>query len=83
MATFKDPEVGDVIYVHAQKPGKIIAIFSNSHGDQCIAIQWIDGTRDVITAKRVKDFNALIKDHEKKLRTHLGNLLKVLKMEVK
>ena len=78
MAIFVDPVVGDTVYVHASRPGIVKSV-----DDEKIVIVWIDGSTTYVTGfdRRMKSFDELIKDHEKKINTHKTNLEKLKRLK--
>src|ERR1700675_2957046 len=71
-----DPKVGDYVYKHCHpmKPGIILAVLGKDFGGYftCVRVQWLgeELKPQIETTAALKDFNALIADHRKKLATH-------------
>ena len=79
-----NPKVGDYVYRHCkpQQPGVIRTVDGKDFHRYFIMVhvQWLDGQITPETTSGLKDFNALIADHEKKLATHKKTLAKLQEM---
>lgn len=87
----KECTVGQYVYKYGspQKPGKIISLTKKCTPRKignitlsggywtCAEVKWIDGTVSGWDVLSLKDFNDLIADHEKKLKTHRDKLPKL------
>ena|ERR1035438_7636602 len=86
-----EPKVGQYVYKHCvpQNPGVIISVDGKDFGGYftCIHVQWLKAKPgQEITAETtsgLKDFDALIVDHRKKLSTHEANHQRLTNMIVK
>jgi hypothetical protein len=71
--------IGKLVYTafRAQCPGKIIkelSISESRYPTRNVLVKFIDGTESEMSCIYLKDFDALIADHEKKLSTHKSKL---------
>jgi hypothetical protein len=86
-----DPKVGQYVYKHCkpQNPGVIVSVDGKDFGGyfMCVHVQWLKAKpgSEVTgeTTAGLKDFEALIKDHRKKLNTHEANHQRLTNLEVK
>jgi hypothetical protein len=84
-----DPKVGDFVYRHCypQKPGIIRAVLGKDFGEYfvCVRVQWLGGEPEgrIESTDSLKDFNALIADHRKKLTTHETSLMRLKSLQNK
>lgn len=89
IAGYMRPEIGDFVYkaFRPQTPGKAIEIIEGpthvagtgkiwKEADR-VRIKWINGEITIENSLFLKDFRALIADHEKKLATHRSKLAKL------
>ena len=70
-----DPKVGQHVYRHGLplKAGTIIEVYL--YGS--VRILWVSGETTLEWTLELRDFDALIADHQKKLNTHLQTLKKL------
>jgi hypothetical protein len=47
-----------------------------------VKVKWLNGTTEVVSTSRLNDFDALIEDHKKKLRTHEATLGKLIALSL-
>jgi ribosomal protein L7/L12 len=82
-----DPKVGDYVYRACKplRPGIIRTVDGKDFGGYftCIHVQWLDGQVSAETTAGLKDFNALIADHRKKLATHETSLMRLKSLQNK
>jgi hypothetical protein len=73
------PKVWQTVYKHGtpQKPGVIMSVDSKKSKDFMVHVKWLDGSITSEFTCGLKDFGALIADHQKKLNTHQHNLRKL------
>jgi hypothetical protein len=86
--TVNDPKVGDFVYKHYHplKPGIIVAVLGKDFGGYfvCVRVQWLSELSSRIeTTAALRDFNALIEDHRKKLATHETTLMRLKSLQNK
>ena len=77
--TVQIPAVGQLVYKSSspQKPGKIDVVISEREFDYLVKVTWVDKTFSNESTMILMDFDSLIKDHQKKLDSHLKNKLKL------
>jgi hypothetical protein len=82
MATcVNEPKIGQYVYKHCcpQNPGIIVSVDGKDFGGYftCVHVRWLTSKPgQEVTAETtagLKDFEALIADHRKKLNTHEAN----------
>ena len=77
----RDAKVGDFVYkpYSPNKAGKVVKVQEGDHQcDPLLTIKWLDGTTtEDLIEWRVSDFEALLEDHKKKVRTHQATLKKL------
>jgi hypothetical protein len=86
-----DPKVGDYVYKACRplNPGIIRTVDGKDFGGHfvCVHVQWLKAKpgREIAaeTTRGLKDFNALIADHRKKLATHETSLMRLKSMQNK
>jgi len=80
------PKVGEYVYrpFRPKMPGRIIAVFSPLPPRKYfhfVTVKWLNGVVEDTDTLDLNDFQALIEDHRKKLKTHLATLKKLEAME--
>jgi hypothetical protein len=76
-----EPRVGQRVYKHArpQVAGVIKKVLGlRDHATTWrVRVKWLNGSEEELDSWNLKDFDALIADHEKKLQTHLATKKKL------
>jgi uncharacterized protein YneR len=76
-----EPKVGQRVYRHGkpQTAGVIKAVLGETTDELAyrIRVKWVNGIVEETDTWGLKDFDALIEDHRKKLKSHLTTLKKL------
>ena len=71
----------DIVYepYKPRKYGKVLSVSHNGRYQVCL-VRWKDGSESEVGNLWLESLNELVKDHERKLATHVANLEKANKL---